>query len=705
MTEPRRRPPSALERLGIQPPRRRRMVEIVEPVPESPPNRNPWQVVGSLLNQPIDPNAPVEVPEGFDPEAFADGQAEIEASRPEVRETARRQEESARIRADLARQAERERVRDAAYDRGLVEGLVVDSDALDALQRGTVQGLTLGHFDELQGLVRSGNVSGEDYERERDRFRADYAESQQEEPGWLAGGEILGGSLPALAIPGARGASLARRVAGAGATGLGLGLVEGEGRSNANDVGGVLRDTARGGAIGLGFGVGSQLIGEGLGAGYRALRGAPEGTPSPGADFTPEQQARIRQDPELRELAAERERLEDLGAMARVRSTADSAALTDVRRAADYHGPGGEGYRGLARDLDTYGVMGRRSLSSADQAQARARVLAEDAGERIGGVQRRMQDAALPEPELPGLDVPNDPARVTFEQTAQRLRQRARDMIENAATPAEVAEGRAMLEFAESYATREPATFDRAKRVLDRLDEEAGWGARYPGAPGSTPDNMKRVRTARTGVRADMDDAVQRVLGPEELTNYRRDRGAVGIGRSVDAMSERGAAREALNLQAGLGDTIAIQNAMAASETIPQAIKRAIGGVIVNRYLRGRGHAAMSTLRAMQSDALAAQIVRRLNAQESTAHFARFLEGAAQRGPRSFGVALSRLIESSPEAARVTAQSIQELSSDPYEDLRPVEAEGDADSAPEEIDAFDDPYADLRPSVDEELRR
>lgn len=660
----------------------------------------------------------------------------------------------------------------------LVQGLTylpgsfLDDDTLDASLHGTTQGLTLGFADEIVGATTPHNES---YQAARDRVRGQRDEAQRDAP-WTYGIAEFAGSAPYSAlIPSAGpGASLTRRVLTSGGVGAGFGGVTGAGHSRhdydtpefRSDI---YRDTAIGGAMGAG----TELAFAGGRALRDRFRAAPEGTPAPGRDFTPEQQAQIRAardtDPDTWAMAREREAAEDAAAARRVRSTADSAALSDVRRAGDYHGPGGEGYRGLARDLDETGIMPRRSLGSASDAQLRAARIQEEAGEQLGRVRQRMDDAALdldsvqldapdmiantPEdlarlereflereavreaserarreavraagpdataqtPNRPNRPAPTpsrpsaasrmqweeadgippteadalatrrqilsarDPALVRYSgdvvtlddagrahqvpagTAAERLRAEASEATRSATTREQRASAAQVDQLAADMERLGPESYSRAQTRLRALDDEAAYGTRYPNAQGASPERTSRARSARQGVRGDMDLAVERTLGPKALRGAQGARGRYGTARAVEVMSERGAEREAANLQASLGDTMAIHAGLSRNGTLTDRVWSAVEGVVVNRYLRGRGHAAMATLGEMHSDALSREIVRRLAANQATTPASRALAEAARRSPRAFGVALMTLARDNPDVQHEATAAAVEL--------------------------------------------
>lgn len=92
------------------------------------------------------------------------------------------------------------------------------------------QGVTLGFGDELEAALRTGAISGAEYEALRNQLRSQQESFKQDYPKTALGAELAGGLvLPAGAIgAGAKAPSMFRTVA----TGMGLGGVQGYGASN-----------------------------------------------------------------------------------------------------------------------------------------------------------------------------------------------------------------------------------------------------------------------------------------------------------------------------------------------------------------------------------------------------------------------------------------------------------------------------------------
>lgn len=778
-----------LDMLGIRP-RRRPAVQIGRAQVEAPDETDRalelLAAADARARGPQDAGQteiPPEWSTSFSPESQQTAAAERGA-----RERAAADEQRATEARDAARAANRSR----AYDESLIEGLIADSNYLDAIHNSVSQGLTFGLGDEIAGAGRS-LTHGTSYEDERDRMRAQQDKSTREAPMLSAAGEVLG-SLPYMLIPGAGpGASLTRRALTTGATGMGLGALSGSGHSRA-DFGSAeyFGDTARDAAIGGVAGVGTELGAAALRRAWNGTGAPPPGTPRPGGDFTPEQVSQIEQrmdagDPDLFQQMTTREALENEAAIRRVRSTADNASLVDTRRAGDYSGPGGEGYRGFAQDLNDTGISPRGSITRSRTAQERAAQVRNQAGREIGAVRSEMAgrvrspefrpgeviddlppgprptraaesvdddvaqalaadargggaveeatggarggrqrprgvsaldraDDTVPQGTPPQMDpVPRDPrqpidiadeapltaadsdrlgletraeinrradpalvrysgdvmrmdpqGRVSYTpaNTAARLRAEAYELAQVATLPEQQADAAQLRRLADEIDALPPESYAQAQRRLSALDEQAQYGRMYPNAP-DAPGRVERARSARGGVRADMDEAVRNTLGEDALQRYQAARGRFGVARATGRLREAGAEREASNLQLGLNDTLAVQGGLNRNPDANFATRawNAVENVVVNRYLRGNLHSAGAALREFQSDAMAREIVRRLGEQPVTQPMARALAEAQRRGPRAFGVALVTLGRQSPEV-QATATSVVQQSPD-----------------------------------------
>lgn len=127
-----------------------------------------------------------------------------------------------------------------------------------SLGRGAAQGATLGFDDEIMGLIQAAlPVSGDApdfatrYRKERDARRRELAAAEKAHGGYYLGGQIAGGTAPALLAAMAAGPV---GVAGRLAQGTGLGAAQGAGGSEATTVGGLAKDTGIGAGVGLATG-------------------------------------------------------------------------------------------------------------------------------------------------------------------------------------------------------------------------------------------------------------------------------------------------------------------------------------------------------------------------------------------------------------------------------------------------------------------
>lgn len=124
--------------------------------------------------------------------------------------------------------------------------------------RTAAQGLTFGFADELEAALRSGAISGKEYESIIDRLRAQQAQYNIDNPGFSTPLELLGGmAMPLGALSKLKGASGATQAAVTGETiggqiargtgvGAATGALTGAGTSQKN----TLEDAAVGGAVG-----------------------------------------------------------------------------------------------------------------------------------------------------------------------------------------------------------------------------------------------------------------------------------------------------------------------------------------------------------------------------------------------------------------------------------------------------------------------
>lgn len=152
------------------------------------------------------------------------------------------------------------------------------------LARGFGRGLTSEFEDELAGAgvqaaTDPGRAStgelGANYGLARDAVRDRQREGAERSPIANTLGTVAGGLTQLVAPVGhaARAATSLGRIGQGALMGAGLGGVAGYGGSESEDLGGQALDTAEGAGVGGLFGTGLSAVGEGLGAGARALRG------------------------------------------------------------------------------------------------------------------------------------------------------------------------------------------------------------------------------------------------------------------------------------------------------------------------------------------------------------------------------------------------------------------------------------------------
>lgn len=159
-------------------------------------------------------------------------------------------------------------------------GVSTNSGAVDefkgkmtSLFDGSMNGGTFGLGDNIAGVRGAifgsnqgpdGNLSqdysgtmGERYTAERDKIRAQNAQSQQQNPLQFGAGQIIGATGPALmTAPVATGTTALRTAARGGVLGAGEGALHGGGNADGEDV---LGQTIKGGIVGAGIGVAAPL--------------------------------------------------------------------------------------------------------------------------------------------------------------------------------------------------------------------------------------------------------------------------------------------------------------------------------------------------------------------------------------------------------------------------------------------------------------
>lgn len=142
------------------------------------------------------------------------------------------------------------------------------------------QGLSLGFSEELEAALRSGSISGPEYEAIRDRLRIQQQAFREQQPALATGLELAGGlALPGVGLMG-RVPSLARSIA----TGAGLGAAQGVGTATEDVGGGAVTGAMLGGALGGAGGVIGGMLAPQIRPGAAALQR--EGVQlTPGAAF------------------------------------------------------------------------------------------------------------------------------------------------------------------------------------------------------------------------------------------------------------------------------------------------------------------------------------------------------------------------------------------------------------------------------------
>ena len=141
----------------------------------------------------------------------------------------------------------------------------------EAALAGAAQGVSMGYGDEMKAGWRSlfpKSLGGGDYVAERDKLRADNEAARKAHPVLYGAGEVAGGIVPAAGMAVATGGTSVAPVLARAALPMaaGQGAVQGAGLSNADSAGGVARDAALGGGLGVaGYGVGSALGSAGRG--------------------------------------------------------------------------------------------------------------------------------------------------------------------------------------------------------------------------------------------------------------------------------------------------------------------------------------------------------------------------------------------------------------------------------------------------------
>lgn len=146
---------------------------------------------------------------------------------------------------------------------------------IEAGLRGAAQSVALGWADELTAAAESA-FSDKTYKQSLTESRQKYEAAQKAHPGTYLAGEVAGG-IASVLLPGygifqvAKGAKLGKSLATAGAAGITFGGVEGAGRSTEAELEGIMKDAAKGAAIGGAASIGLTAVGKGIAAGARML--------------------------------------------------------------------------------------------------------------------------------------------------------------------------------------------------------------------------------------------------------------------------------------------------------------------------------------------------------------------------------------------------------------------------------------------------
>ena len=120
--------------------------------------------------------------------------------------------------------------------------------------RAGLQGLSLGFADELEAALRSGAISGQEYEAIRDQLRAKQESFARENPKTALAAEVAGGLATPLGVFGA--ATKAPSILRSAVTGAGIGGIQGAGKSTSEEelAGDIVTGTLTGGGVGAGLG-------------------------------------------------------------------------------------------------------------------------------------------------------------------------------------------------------------------------------------------------------------------------------------------------------------------------------------------------------------------------------------------------------------------------------------------------------------------
>lgn len=142
--------------------------------------------------------------------------------------------------------------------------------------RGAADYSTFGFADEIEAMLRSGKLSGQEYEKKRDELREIYKQAAEQNPMTYHGAGIASGfALPIGGIGGfaTKGATLGAKIGKSALMGAGMGALAGAGTSEAADTSDLLKDITTGATAGA---IAGPAIEGGLSAIGRLGKGAYE---------------------------------------------------------------------------------------------------------------------------------------------------------------------------------------------------------------------------------------------------------------------------------------------------------------------------------------------------------------------------------------------------------------------------------------------
>lgn len=138
-------------------------------------------------------------------------------------------------------------------DRPIIPQGPAEIGQLEAGVRGAADYASFGFADELEAMLRSGAITGEEYEKKRDELREIYKQAAEQHPLTYHGAGLAAGfALPIGGLGGfaTKGATLGGKIARSALMGAGMGGLAGAGTSEAADTSGLLKDIGTGAAAG-----------------------------------------------------------------------------------------------------------------------------------------------------------------------------------------------------------------------------------------------------------------------------------------------------------------------------------------------------------------------------------------------------------------------------------------------------------------------